>query len=101
MQGLIADWEALPREHIAWRTISASGVTREDAADAIRLSHALAFAVRQRLTVTAGDGYALALSPSDVHGAYLACLSGTWTLIFPGDGTRRRFVKHPVSFEGR
>ena len=46
MQGLIADWEALPREHIAWRTTSASGVAREDAADAIRLSHALAFAVR-------------------------------------------------------
>lgn len=101
MQGLIADWETLPREHIVWRTTSASGATREDAADAILLSRALAFAVRQRLTVTAGDGYALALSPSDVHSAYLACLSGTWTLILPGDGTRRRFVKHPVIFEGK
>ena len=101
MQGLIEDWETLPRKRIIRRTTSASGATREDDADAIPLSCALAFAVRQRLTVTAADGYALALGPSDVQSAYLACLSGTWTLILPGDGTRRRFVKHPVSFAGK
>lgn len=100
MRGLIADWEALPRVPIVWQTTSASGAPRKDAADAIPLPCALSFPVRSRLTVTASDGYALALSPEDVQGAYLACLSGTWTLILPRDGTRRRFVKHPVAFAG-
>lgn len=100
MQGLIAGWEALPREHIVWRTTSASGAPREDAADAIPLRCALAFPVRSRIVVTAEDGYALALSPADVQGAYLAYLSGAWTLVLPGDSTRRRFVKRPVRFAG-
>lgn len=99
MKGLIADWESLPRASVAWQTTSASGKPRADRAEAIPLARALAFPVRSRLIVTAADGYLLALTPKDVDSAYLVFLRGEYMLVFPGDTTRRRFVKQPVSFE--
>lgn len=99
MKGLMADWESLPRVSIAWQTTSASGQPRADRAEAIPLAHALAFPVRSRLIVTAADGYLLALTKADVDSAYLAFLCGDYMLVFPGETTRRRFVKQPISFE--
>lgn len=99
MKGLMAEWESLPRESIAWQTTSASGQPRADHAEAIPLARALAFPVPSRLIVTAADGYVLALAKADVDSAYLAVLQDGCMLVFPGDTTRRRFIKQPISFE--
>lgn len=100
MKGLIASWEALPRIPIASQTTSVSGLPRSDAAEAIPLTNALAFSVEDRPRITAADGYVLVVSPADADNAYLAMVRGAWTLVFPGEETRRRFIKNPVSFEG-
>ena len=92
--GLIPGWALLPAVRITLRTTSASGPARTCEADAIPLTDALARPVSGRLIVRSEDGLSLALSPRDLPGAYLLAQGESCQLVFPGDSTRRRFLKH-------
>lgn len=99
MRGLIENWTQLPPTRIHLRTTSASGPEVECACDAIALQEALAAPVCSRVVARSGDGLSIALSMDDVRGAYLlAQAEGGWRLLLPGDGTRRRFIKHISEF---
>ena len=49
--------------------------------------------MKGRLIVRSEDGLSLALSLRDLPGAYLLAQGDACQLVFPGDSTRRRFLK--------
>ena len=94
IEGLIPGWAQLPTERITLRTTSASGPAQSREADAIPLMDALERPVSGRLIVRSEDGLSLALGLRDLPGAYLLSQGESCQLVFPGDSTRRRFLKH-------
>lgn len=98
MTGLREGWQRLPRVRVLAATTSASGPAREDACDAIPLEQALAAPARALVRVRSADGLSLVLPAADARDAYLAPFEDGWLLILPRDKTRRRWLKHPISF---
>ena len=94
IEGLISDWALLPPRRVALCATSASGPALSCEVDAIPLIDALERPVRDRLIVRSEDGLSLALGPRDLPGAYLLATGPqACQLVFPGDSTRRRFLK--------
>ncbi|MGN0997094.1 MAG: hypothetical protein ACI4PG_09285 [Candidatus Ventricola sp.] len=93
IEGLIPGWAQLPPTRVTLRTTSASGPAQAREVDAIPLTDALRRPVTSRLIVRSEDGLSLALGPRDLPGAYLLAQGESCQLVFPGDSTRRRFLK--------
>ncbi|MDO5300627.1 MAG: hypothetical protein Q4F18_14455 [Clostridia bacterium] len=98
MTGLREGWQRLPRVRVRAATTSASGSAREDIYDAIPLEQALSSPARVLVRARSADGLSLVLSAADAQNAFLAPIEDGWLLILPLDTTRRRWLKHPISF---
>lgn len=99
MTGLRPDWESLPRVSAVTRTTSASGAAREESLSGVPLALALTARPQVHVRIQCSDGAALLVSAADAGQALLVPLQeGGWQVVFPGDATRRRRMKHPMAF---